>query len=310
MKPSQPDPLDLIRDANPVPDQEALPGPAAAEAQAMLVGILNTEVAQVPRLEGIRARRRTLLFAALFFVLTGAGAAVAAGLFSPDPEDVAAVIQEESAGTEVHLPGWRPELSTEAVWCMYSSSDGAWTSASWFPLDEVMALEDLMNECVGGNDVARRQTSPPEAITVCSGTLAEDAYGERFGSTGESIVAGSIEDSYHGFPVILAWKGDCAATALETSWPVVLAPLTSLDDVNWARQIEIQVASESARRCLSESEADQLAMDAVRQLGDGWLLTERPDLLAECFQVILETEWGIVTVRGDDTPPLPSNPFP
>jgi hypothetical protein len=306
------DPVELIRRSNPVPDPNQLPGPDSPAAQAMLAKITDVsheDTAPSPR----RYRRRTTLIAAALFVLTGAAAAVAAGVFSPDPADVEAVLEESADAAAVHLEGWRPELSTESVWCMYGPSEGAATTASGYALDLPMTIDLLIQECATDNDVARNQPNTPTVFTLCEATFTDDVYSFKLASSGETILAGDLDAARPGFPVVLAWETDCETTQLETSWDVELQPLAGLDDVNVARQIEIELKAESARRCVPRDEADALAAQARQRLGDSWLLVERPLEEAPpgevqpdvfCYEVYLNARWGMIAVRGDDTPPV------
>lgn len=243
--------------------------------------------------------RRGLVAVLATAVLLTAGVAAAAGIFSPDPADVETILDEYEGAADVHLPGWRPGLRTESVWCMYGPSEGAATQASEYPLDQALTPELLIAECATGNDVARNQEVNPQVFTVCTGTMSDASYRERLASTGETVLAGDLDGPRPGFPVVLAWAADCASTRLETSWEVELASLDSLDHVNLAREVEVGLKAIALDRCLTREEADELARAARQRLGEEWLLVEVPfEVTPNCHVVQLDLEWAMVAVWG------------
>lgn len=120
-------------------------------------------------------RRRIAGGVAVAVVVAGLGTAVAAAVLNrdrPDPHE-AAVINEEmgsrSPAAGVHLEGWRPELSSETVRCVLPEGVIE-TWASEFPLEDLLTIEALVQECVSGNDLARNSAGGVRAASarVCA----------------------------------------------------------------------------------------------------------------------------------------------
>jgi hypothetical protein len=305
------DPVELIRTTNPVPDAHQLPDDAQASFEALFEEIIGMEHQEPTTTGGHRRPRigRIAALAAAFVILT-AGVAIAAGLFNPDPADVATIEDDGAEAAEVHLEGWRPELNTEAVWCMVDSSAGADTMASEFPLGEPLTLEILLAECGTGNDVARNLETPPMDFTVCEATYTHQSYQERINADDRfDIIEGDLADERPGFPVVLAWDADCTTTQLDTSWDVQLAPLTSLDEINQAREVEVGVRATALNSCLGLEDAKAIATSTRAELGETWLLLDfKPDVAGGCYTVNIDQQWGTIQPRGrDDGTPAGSN---
>ena len=75
---------------------------------------------------------------------------------APDPAQVARVHQVFASVTGVHTSGWRWPLRAEDVVCWFPEGPML-TSASEFPLEEVMVPQHAVDECTAGNDFARTQ---------------------------------------------------------------------------------------------------------------------------------------------------------
>lgn len=295
------DPVDLIRDRNPVPDAHQLPdGPNSASTEALFEEIIGMEDQKISHIRRPRLGRVTALAAA--FLVVSAGAAIAAGVFDPDPADVATIEEAGEEGAAVHFPGWRPALRTEAVWCMYDLSTGAATQVSEFPLGDPLTKDALLAECATGNDVARNQDVPPTEFTLCEGTFTEAEYVNRITQDDRfNIIEGDLTTERPGFPVVLAWEADCTTTTLQTSFAIDLAPMTSLDEVNKARETEIGVKATAIDKCLARPEADALARDTRATLGESWLLLDyNLDGPVDCYRVDIEPDWGVIGVIGLD----------
>jgi hypothetical protein len=297
------DPVDLIRDRNPVRDAHQLPdGPNSASAEALYEEIVGTGDQEPTTMRRLRLRRVAALAAA--FLVVSAGVAVATGVFSPDPADVETLVEDGRQGAEVHLPGWRPALKTEAVWCMYDLETGADTTVGEFPVGEEMTIDHLLAECGSGNDVGRSQEVTPTDFTLCEATFTDEEYAENFPLMGLTILEGDLDQAGPGFPVVLAWQADCETTILETSFAVNLTPMESLDGINRRRELEIGLKAASLQTCLTETEAKDMAEAARTELGTSWLLvdTNEPAPPTECHEVFLFPHWGFIDFGGRDEP--------
>ncbi len=290
------DPIDLIRDRNPVSDAHQLPdGPHSASAEALFEEIIGMENHKTTPIRRPKFGRTAALVAALLVV--SAGAAVAAGVFSPDPADVATI---EKKAEEV--VSWQSSLQTGAVWCMYDVRTGADTSVVEFPVGEPLTVEALLAECATGNDVVRNLDEVPAQFTMCEGTFTDQEYANRITSDDRfNIIAGDLSADRPGFPVVLAWEADCASTTLETSVAVDLAPMRSLDQINKAREIEIGLKASAINTCLTRSGADTMARNARADLGESWLLVDyNLNGPVSCYAVDIEPEWGLIGVLGQN----------
>lgn len=302
----------MIRNTNPVPDAHQLPDETQASFEALFEEIIGMEH-QEPTTNRSHRRPRIGRIAALAatFVVLSAGVAIAAGIFNPDPVDVATIEDDGAKVADVHLDGWRPELKTESVWCMVDSSAGADTMASEFPLGEPLTMEILLAECGSGNDVARNLDTPLADFTVCEATFTHQSYQERISVDDRfDIVEGDLAGDRPGFPVVLAWDADCATTLLDTSWDVDLAALESLDDINQAREAEVGVRATALNSCLSLDEARDMAATTRAELGQTWLLLEfEPEVASDCYTVDIDLQWGTIMAQGrdDGTPSGPDD---
>lgn len=211
-----------------------------------------------------------------------------------------------AAAAEVHGPGWRPSFRTEAVWCLHEGGPGADTRASDFPIEEDLSVEALTVECATGNDSVRNLDVPPETLTVCRGVFASTEYQQWLSSGEYSVIAGDIEGTRPGFPVVLGWQSDCVSELLDTTNRVVLSDDLDLDQVNEARQLEIALVGASHNNCFDYEQASALADEAVESLGTSWLRVDftavDQDLIDYCYQPVLDLQWGAVYVMGVDEP--------
>jgi hypothetical protein len=296
------DPIELIRNTNPVPDAHQLPDETQASFEVLFEEILGMEHQSTPLDTHKRPKLGRIAALAAVFLVVSAGVAVAAGVFSPDPKDVALLEDEAEVGFESHELGWRPALRTESVWCMYDLSTGADTPVSEFPLGEPLTMEALLAECGTGNDVARNLEAEPTEYTLCRATFTDQTYRDRIAQDKRfNIIEGDLSADRPGFPVVLAWETNCQTTTLETSFQVDLAPLTSLDDLNHAREVEVGLKADALESCLTRDEADEAARAARAELGDSWLVIDMNlDGAVDCYAVDLEPQWGTVAVIGQD----------
>jgi hypothetical protein len=243
-------------------------------------------------------RGRVIVTVAGLMAVSGAGA-LAAGVFEPDPADVAAILDAAEPHREVHLDGWRPELTSEVIVCAYEGGAGALTSASEFPLDEPLTAAAITAECTHGNDTVRSgEAAAPEETTLCGGTLAVDDVERRLGSVDARVLAGSLDAERPRFPVVLGWHADCEEVQLTGGSPMELQPLDSLDRVNTARAVEVRLKAAALQRCLTHEQAEQLAEQGHRRLGPGWLLIDQSPPDATCHEVWVEAPEGWVTIVG------------
>jgi hypothetical protein len=306
------DPVELIRSNNPVPDAHQLPDETQASFEALFEEIIGMEHQEpTPTASYRRPRIGRIAALAAAFLVVSAGVAIAAGVFNPDPADLATIEIDGAQASEVHIDGWRPELKTEAVWCMYDARSGADTMVSEFPLGEPLTTEALLAECGTGNDVARGQDAPPAEFTLCEATFTDQSYQQRISADDRfNIIEGDLEGERPGFPVVLAWDTDCAPTQLDTSWDVELAPLDSLDDINQAREVEVGLRAAALDSCLSLDEARAIAASARAELGEAWLLLDfEPEVTSDCYTVDVDLQWGTIMAQGrdDGTPAGPDD---
>ncbi len=88
---------------------------------------------------------------------------------APDPAQVARVHQVFASVTGAHTSGWRWPLRAEDVVCWFPEGPML-TSASEFPLEEVMVPQHAVDECTAGNDFARThqgaELSPAVACAI------------------------------------------------------------------------------------------------------------------------------------------------
>lgn len=225
---------------------------------------------------------------------------------SVDNNDLAVFDALTDAAAEVHGPGWRPSLRTEAVWCLHEGGPGADTRASDFPIEEDLTVEALTFECATGNDSARNLETPPESLILCRGVFADSAYQQWVRSGEYNVMAGDIDGPHPGFPVVLGWQSDCVSEALDTTDEVVLTDDLSLEQINHARQLEIAVTGASHNNCFDYQQASALADEARGSLKSNWLRVEftavDPNLAGYCYQPTIDLQWGAIYVTGVDQP--------
>lgn len=228
-------------------------------------------------------------------ILVGSSLAIAVEVLRTDPKDISTLLEKYDDVATLHSEGWRPELTSEFLWCLYEEGPGVQTAASEFPLDEPLTEEHLLEECSAGNDLVRDAQGVPTDFTLCEGRVpAKDI--ERVLDDGNGrIVEGDLGEDRHHFPIVLGWKANCEHAELKT-WPVPeLRDLVSLSEVNRARAVEIHLRATSIRDCLTSDEAIAMAIDARSQLLYEWPIVEFP-AGRNCHEVGLNL-WGLLEVR-------------
>ncbi|HVM00872.1 MAG TPA: hypothetical protein VM324_16400 [Egibacteraceae bacterium] len=239
--------------------------------------------------------------AATFFLLGGA-VALAAGVFQPNPEHVTTILAEaEEAGRYAFKnEGWRPTLRSEEIWCVAEDGTVGSGRSYEFTLDAEMTEDDLLAACRDGSDGVRGLEVGAATYTLCEGVadsnsvralLDEPQFAVR-------VIDGSITGDRPGFPVVLGWQADCAHTALDTTLPVTLRPLSSLAAVNRAREVEIGLTAAALDSCLTAAQAETLAEQARDELHHDWLIVEaaHDPSLDFCRRVWLEADYGILLI--------------
>ena len=284
-----------IRHADPADGLDRDPDGAAA--RRLLSRIRATSEPVRPR----RRRKRTVavLAAAAMAISTGA---VASGMFEPDPQDLDTIITEASEHADVHLPGWRPSLRAETVWCFYDRSTYANTPVSEFPLDEALTKDRIATECTSGNDMVRSGHAAASGdLTFCSANIPEEAYLRRVEERREPVLAGDVSKASALMPIVLSWQTDCDKVELDVEPPMSLSPLNQadIDRINRVREAEITFRATAMQQCISYDEAIQTAAQARQNLDGEWPLIEGPDGngSAECHQLWIE-QWGLLSLQG------------
>lgn len=248
---------------------------------------------------GQRSRTTRTLALAAALLVGSTVAAAAAGLFSPDPADLNTILERAADHADVHGPGWRPLLNTEAVQCVYEGGGGASTYASEFPLDEPLTVDHLVEECTTGNDAVGTFGAPAE-VTVCEG-VKSDAYVAGAIEIGE-VVAGSTTKR-PGFPVVLGWDADCGDTIVDSSGGLMLREFTGVEAINAARELEIGFEASALQSCTSKPDALELAKQARTHLNNSWfVLAASSDVSPSCFRVDFDPHVGAIMIWGSDTP--------
>lgn len=268
---------------------------------------IRNQAQRQPRSGAARAampRKRLVGLMAAVMALSG-GVATASGIFQPDPADIRVFLDEHAEQAKSHIDGWRPELRAESVVCAYRDGTEVMVLASDFPLDEAMTAEHLVNACELGNDFVADLEQAPSGYTVCEGVI--DPEEARF-----RLSAAELPDPSRTLPVVLGWNGPCADATTTATTDVALRPLTSLDDLNHLREIEVGLRAVAIERCLTHDEAWTMAEQTSDELdgewpvisGEGRLLPgdrvsaddEGPLNEAGCHQVHLD-ELGVLIVR-------------
>ena len=272
--------------------------PDAAAARQLLSRIRATgEPARRPR----RRRKRTVavLAAAAMALSTGA---VASGIFDPDPQDLDTIIADASEAADVHLPGWRPSLRAETVWCFYDRSTYANTPVSEFPLDEALTKDRIADECTSGNDMVRSgQVGGPEDVTFCTAAIPDEAYQRRVDVRRGPVLAGDLSEATALVPIVLGWQADCDRVELDVDPTMSLSPLSQadIDRINHVREVEVTLRATAMGKCISYDKAVQVATQVRQSLEGEWPLIEGPDGdgSAECHQLWID-EWGLLSLQG------------
>ena len=157
-----------------LPPERRLPAERRNEIKEMLMQAVREDSSPIFAESPTRRRRRLAGGVAVALVVVGLGTAAAATVLNrdrPDAGEAATVNDEIGSGSsvaEVHLGGWRPELSAERVECVLPTGRVD-TSASEFPLEDLLAKDALVQECVAGNDLARNSAQPlnSDSAVVC-----------------------------------------------------------------------------------------------------------------------------------------------
>lgn len=243
------------------------------------------------------ARRRVVITAIAGLVaLSGAGA-LASGVFDPEPEEVTAVLDDAQPRESAHLEDWRPELTSETVWCIYEDGGGTRTVASEFPLERPLTAENLIEECTSDNDQVRSgESAPPTSTTLCGGVLPDDEITRRLEFTDDQILVGSISDARYHFPVVVGWDTDCRDVDLSGAPAADLQTLDSLDAMNRARELEVGLKAAAIEQCLSREQVVEMAEQVREELHDDWLIIDHMIDDADCYQADLQPEEGWITI--------------
>lgn len=277
-----------MRAADPAVDVDVDPdGPLGRRlrARAMTAGT------GVPPLPPPAPRKRVVVSAAVGLMLVGGGSAVTAGVFGPDPDEVAATLEDaresgvatlledaEARGlSEVKTEDWRPTLRSERVVCAHEDGSLGATSVAHpedFPMEERIDEDDLIAACASGTDQTRHLDSPQQ-WTVCEGAIpAEDVHAtvDRM-TSGQGPLEGRLTHDRPAFPVVLGWVTDCDEATIETSpQRTVLGPWSSdsMQELNRARQVELGLTAAAIDRCLHPDEARAMASQARDELAGDW----------------------------------------
>jgi hypothetical protein len=259
-----------------------------------------------------------------------------------EPEDIAAIVaatpDEGPNGTAV--PGTRPSLRTESIWCVSGSPTtritmmvSAGRALGALPLDVPVTEEALVEACLAtassdewgdqGPDWGAGQSTE---YTVCRGRQDRGAVWNdpRAYPADLGIVAGNAAAPGPGFPVVFDRAVDCATSVLGTAPPVILDDAPTLDALNRARDLEIAALGASLRTCLTVEQATDLAAAVHAELGSGWLLVEVPWIVstmenrfggafgsdiarADCHGPLFDVGFGFVA-GPSPTPWAPSMP--
>lgn len=246
-------------------------------------------------------RTRTVVALAAAFTVAST-AAVATGVFQPDPADVDTILEDAVDRADVHLPGWRPSLRAETVWCYYAPDQSIDTPVSEFPLDQPLTRDRIAKECTSGNDMVRTMAAPPDQVTLCAAAIAPQDYQQRLAEREEPVLAGDPSKAQPVFTVALGWDTTCEEAQLHSTPPVGLTPLTDdhLDRVNEVREVEVSLRAMAMERCISREEARATADQVRDQLHGEWPLISLPDRPiggTDCHQVWID-EWGLLSLQG------------
>lgn len=256
-----------------------------------------------------RAPRKSVVALAAAIITMIGSVAVATGVFDPDPEQVASILDqaEEENRAAVHTQDWRPNLRTEQIWCAYDDGVVGSTRTFAFDLDEPMTEQHLIRACNDGPDEHAGHDKPNE-FTICEAHAPADEVRRSMDMTGRwegsgdeqasrwKTVSGELTTDRPGFPVVLGWDAHCPEVSLDTNAPAVqLGSWESTAAVNQARQIEIALTSAAYDQCLSLDEARTMAAEAQNQLQRDWLIGE-PVGSMDCYRVWLDPQLGVLEI--------------
>ena len=269
------------------PPDRALPVERRDEIKNMLAAVVRSEGAPSSATASTRRRRRLGSGIAIAVAVVGLGGAAAAGVITRDRPDVsesARVNEEigrESPAAEVHLDGWRPELSAEVVECVVpaavSVEEGGppqvgtiQTPASEFPLEDLLTRDAVVQECLSGNDAARNSSTrlSADAGAVC------------------------VRTGVYPKPVVLLDGTTC-------DYHAHLRLLTDRDlaTLNRLRSFDVALlAVPSADGCPGVDEAVEWARARVAEFGGG-LRIHVMDEGPACYRAVADWTRRVVTVQ-------------
>lgn len=263
------------------PPERRLPADRRSEIKEMLMGATRKESPPPPALPTRRRRRRVAGGVAVALAVAGLGTAAAATVLNrarPDAREAATVNDEigsRSRAAEVHLEGWRPELSAERVECILPNGSVD-TPASEFPLDDMLTKDTLVQECVAGNDLARNTSQPlaSESATVCVNT---GAYPKPV-----VLVDGSRCDDHPRLRTLVD---------------------TDLDELNRLRSFDVSfLAVPSGDGCPDLDTAVEWARTRIAEFG-GALRIDVMDEGVACYRGVTDWTRQVVTIQALGTQP-------
>jgi hypothetical protein len=280
-----------LRRAVPLDEQRLTAAWDADPARQALLGeILSIPVpgagrdAGAPARAGHRHRRRplTLLVATAVALVTLTGGALASGLFSADPRDVRAVVDDRNAReAEMHVPGWRPQLDAETVMCVYGPGDTerGTSPASSGPIDAPLRAKDLIDTCAKGAGAHRFEPGSVKLCVTPWNQLAPNDPGH------------GMSGRYH-LPVVLSASGSCEDAGFAQANTGSL-----LEDLNRRRAVEITLLAIVPKDlCKGRNEVIRLAKERVAALGEPLTITVKgPEDGGGCWGVEA-VFWGAATV--------------
>ena len=287
------DPVELIRNSNPVPDAHQLPDATATSFEALFEEIIGmkdqatkpTGTRQQRSRPKRRTTRRVVLLAAAFLVATASMAGAAMTLLQPDPEQ-AAVVDEvfDPMRGEIHPLDWRPDLQAEQTKCLLPGADEfvqerLASIASNFPLEERLTVEHLATACTDGNAYASENGYTAAGAEVC----VDDG--------------GRYVD-----PTVVIDGTDCALASPD------LRPITEQDlaDLNEMRAIEVALlAVPSENGCPTFDDARQWVTSQVDQLALSLNIVEGDQGSDVCYRGTVT--WSLDQVNIESVGPAPAD---
>lgn len=288
-----------LREADPATGLDDNPhGPRAQRIKQQ--AIQRAETSTAPR----RGMSRTRVVASVAVATTLVGTvAVASGMFEPDADEVAAILDEarDSGREAVKTDSWRPTLRTEQIWCAYDSGIVGTTRTFEFSLDEPMHEQHLIAACTEGPDQHRASGAPsPSDFTLC----------EAYASTAEArraidepqrwrLLEGTVTTDRPRFPVVLGWAADCSDVTVDTNAPAVeLRDWTTatMEATNRAREYEISLTAAAVEQCLTLDQAHEMARHTRTQLSGDWPILEQNFGADSCRRVWIDPQLGVLEI--------------